>query len=109
MELRSFLAICNVFRLCVPNVDGISAPLNQKFRKGEPTSFNTLIEDDQRPMKEIQKRLITPPVLALLRTNGKYTVDTDEFYRQIGCVLFQEQPDGTTKPVVYWLRSFNKA
>lgn len=101
-ELGSFLGLCNVFRRFVPNFARISAPLNEKLRKGELTSFETLTEEEQSTMKELQERLITTPVLDLPRTNGNYAVDTEACDRQIGCVLLQEQPDGTTKPVAYW-------
>lgn len=37
------------------------------------------------------------------------TVDTVTCDKQIGCVILQEQPDGTTKLIGYWSRSLNDA
>lgn len=54
-----------------------------------------------------KQSLKTPPVLALPRDEGKLTVDTDACDKQIGCVLLQEKPHGTTKRIGYWSRSFH--
>lgn len=51
------------------------------------------------------ERLISPPVLALPRFQGQYTVNTDAYDRQIGCVLLQKLPDGHNKQIGYWSSS----
>jgi RNase H-like domain found in reverse transcriptase len=45
---------------------------------------------------------LDPPILALPRAEGLFTLNTDASQNQIGCCLFQEQPDGSKYPVVYW-------
>ena len=108
-ELRSFLGLCNVFRRFVPNFARIAAPLNRKLRKGEPTVFGPLNEEEMGALEELKKRLIEPPILTLPRRDGRYTVDTDACDKQVGCVLLQEQPEVPARPIGYWSRSLNQA
>ena len=108
-ELRSFLGLCNVFRRFVPNFSRIAAPLNKKLKKGEPQHFDHLTDEELSAMKDLQDKLITPPVLALPRPNGRITIDTDACAYQVGCVLLQEQEDQTVKPIGYWSRSLTDA
>lgn len=69
---------------CLPNL-----------RKGEPVCFGPLSEEKRDTMKKLQIKLISPSVLELPRFTGRYTVDTDACDRKVGCVLLQEQTDGT--------------
>lgn len=46
-----------------------------------------------------------PPVLALPRLNGKFTINTDTCDTQVGCVLLQEKEDKVLKPISYGSRS----
>jgi len=107
--IRSFLGLCNVFRRFVPNFARIAAPLNAKLRKGEPVSFGPFNDKEQEAFDTLKMRLISPPVIALPRGTGKYTVDTDACDRQVGCVLLQEQLTGPDRPIGYWSRSLTSA
>lgn len=60
-------------------------------------------------MNELQDRFITPPALFIPRKNRKYTIGTDSCDLQVGCIMLQEQSDGTKKPLVYSSRSSQKA
>jgi len=109
-QMRSFLGLCNVYRRFVPNFARIAAPLNERLKKGQPTEFGPLSEEEQAAFKELRARLITPPILALPRSGLPMTVETDACDKQVGCVLLQDQPDGQPmKPLGYWSRSLNKA
>lgn len=70
--------------------------------KGEPVHFRQLSNEERDAMKQLQIKLISPPVLALPKLTRKYTVDTDACDRQVGYVMLQEQRYGTTKHVSYW-------
>lgn len=38
----------------------------------------------------VKEKLASLPVLALLRLNGQYTVETDVCHTRVGCALLQE-------------------
>lgn len=48
-------------------------------------------------------------MLALLRPSWRYTVDSDKFNQNLGCVLFQDETKRPTKPVASIFKSLNKA
>lgn len=48
-------------------------------------------------------------MLGLPHLLSEYTVDTDAYQKQIGCVLLQMQPDGTNRLIRYWSHSLNDA
>lgn len=104
-ELRSFLGLCNVFRRFVPNFARLAAPLHQRLKKDQPATFGSLNEEELNSMNSLKNALISPPVLALPNNSGHLTLDTDACNVQVGCVLLQQQPDDTTKPIGYWSRS----
>jgi len=108
-ELQSFLGLCNVYRRFVPNFARIAEPLTKKLRKGEPQTFGDLNEEESQAYVRLRDSMISPPVLALPRAGYPYTLDTDACDHQVGCVLMQEQEDGTLRPVGYWSRSLTKA
>lgn len=58
-------------------------------------------------LQTVQAKLTSPPVLALPNRKGHITVGTDACDKNVGCVLLQKQPDGTTKPIGYWILSLS--
>jgi len=61
-------------------------------------------KDQRDAFEELKRRLTSTPILALPRSTGAYVLDTHASDYQVGCVLTQEQPDKTYKPVGYWSR-----
>lgn len=55
--------------------------------------------------KDCKNARISLPVLALPNSTGCMTPDNDACDVQIGCVIFQMQPDVATKPFGYWQRA----
>lgn len=51
-------------------------------------------------MKEV---LISPLVLALPKSKGEYTLDTDICDIQIECVVLHKQQDGSNRAAGYWI------
>jgi len=49
-------------------------------------------------------RRTSTPILELQRSHGAYVLDTDVSDDQAVCVVTQQQPDTTSKPVGYWSR-----
>ena len=87
----------------------IAAPLNSLLRKGESSRLNTLNEDQLRAFEALRQCLLTPPILALPKADGQFTLDTDASSDQIGCCLFQAQSDGKLHPLGYWSRGLTSA
>lgn len=55
----------------------------------------------------LNMKLIQPSVLTLPLSQGDYTLDTDSCKDQNGCVLPQNRPTGTNRPIGYWSWSLN--
>jgi RNase H-like domain found in reverse transcriptase len=103
-ELRSFLGLCNVYRRFIKGFAKIAAPLNILLRKGETSQLSPLSPEQVFAFDTLRASLLHPPILALPRIEGAFTLDTDASDNQLGCCLLQEQPDGTQKPIGYWSR-----
>jgi RNase H-like domain found in reverse transcriptase len=86
----------------------IAAPLNSLLWKGESPRFNTLNEDHLRAFEALRQCLLTPPILALPKADGQFTLDTDASSDQIGCCLLQEQSD-EKHLLGYWSRGLTSA
>lgn len=56
-------------------------------------------------MNVVKGKLITPSVLALPRSNVKYTIDSDACDTQVGYDLLQKKDDKILKSIKYWSRS----
>lgn len=59
-ELRSFLGMCNVYRRFVPGFARVAAPLSRKTRKGEPTEWETLTDEELNHLKPCDKNSSPP-------------------------------------------------
>jgi hypothetical protein len=87
----------------------IAAPLNALLRKGESPTLGQLTPEQMDAFNTLREPLLRPPVLALPRAEGIFTLDTDASQDQIGCCLLQVQPDGSTHPIGYWSRGLTSA
>jgi RNase H-like domain found in reverse transcriptase len=108
-ELRSFLGLCNVYRRFISGFAKIAAPLNALLRKGESPQLGVLSKEQLQSFDTLREKLLNPPILALPRKEGLFTMDTDASNEQIGCCLFQARPDGANHPVGYWSRGLTGA
>ena len=61
-------------------------------------------EEHQKAFEELKEKITSQPVLALLRREGKFRVETDASGHAIGGVLSQEQ-DGKWKPIAFLSRT----
>lgn len=108
-QIKTFLGLYNVFYRFSPISTLIDAPKNRKIRKAEPTEYGPLNEEERNALERLREKLVPPPVLALPRFAVKYTVDTDDYDKQVGFVLLQEQKEGTNWKIGYWYRSPNQS
>jgi hypothetical protein len=108
-ELRSFLGLCNVYRRSISGFAKIASPLNALLLKGESPQSGVLSDKQLQSFDTLRAKLLNPPILALPRKEGLFTLDTDASNQQIGCCLFQAHPDGGNHPVGYWSRGLASA
>jgi hypothetical protein len=66
-------------------------------------------EECQKAFDRLKESLIMAPVLAFPSDNRKYHLEMDASDVVTGAVLYQQQPDGTYRPVGYSSKSYNKA
>lgn len=84
--------------LFVPNFAGMGATINKKLMKDQTFHFGVL--DKKSASAFITSiNLVSPVLLVLLRPTGRYPLNTDACYTQIGCILPQEKPDRAAKTV----------
>jgi RNase H-like domain found in reverse transcriptase/Reverse transcriptase (RNA-dependent DNA polymerase) len=108
-KLRSFLDLCNVYRRFVRGFAKIAAPLNLLLRKLETPQPGHLSSEQVTTFDTLRDALLNPPILALPRIEGAFTLDTDASDHQLGCCLLQSQPDVSQRPVGYWSRGLTSA
>lgn len=98
---RSFLGLCIVFRILVPNFACFAKPLNTKLREKQSATFEALKKDQLEPTNLVKTVLISPLVLTLSSTTDYMTFDTATYDVQKAIVLVRKQPDRTTKSIRY--------
>lgn len=82
-------------------------PLNKTLRKNEQKQIGPVNEKDSIPVAYLKKVLISPPVPALLKSKGQYTINSYPCDKHTSCVLHQEQKDGSYRPVGNWSLTLN--
>jgi RNase H-like domain found in reverse transcriptase/Reverse transcriptase (RNA-dependent DNA polymerase) len=108
-DLRSFWGLCNVYRRFVPHLASLAAPLNVYLTKGKPSVLGILSDPALAAFNSLRQKLLSPPVLALPRREGKLWLDTDASAAHLGRCLLQEQPFGPALSLGYWSRSLSAA
>lgn len=107
-QLYSFLGSCIVYRRFVPNFPRIATRVTAKMKKSK-TEYIILTTEELVVVDLLKQRLTTPPVIVLPRRDGKLVIDTDEWDRQLRCVLQQEKPDKSLWPIGYRSWTLNDA
>lgn len=68
-EVRSFLGLCNLFRLFVPNFSKVAATLNKKLPNYQWTTLSSLTKARKNAVENLKTILINPPVLTSATQN----------------------------------------
>lgn len=71
----------------------------------EPFELKLPIDSEFEAFRDLKKKLVPPPVLALFCYGYKYILLTDACDYQVGYALVQEQPNGDKLLVGYWGRT----
>ena len=72
-KVKSFLGFVNFYRRFIQNFSHIAKPLNKLKGKKEWVWTN----EHQWGFKELKKKIMSQPVLFLLKGEGKFRVETD--------------------------------
>lgn len=86
-ELRSILEFSSVLRQFVQNIARLAAPLSKKLRKVQPTTSDSLDDEESRSMNSTKVALLSPPVLALQNSTSHMNLDTDASTVHVGSVI----------------------
>jgi len=74
-------------------------PLNNLNSVKVPKRLSPPTPEVQNAFDKLREQLCHPPILAIPRKEGKYIIDVDASYDQLGCCLLQQQPEGKNLPV----------
>lgn len=108
-ELCSFIALRKVFRRVVPNFSKIVVLLSNKLNEDGANLNKVLTTEELSAMHELEKELVSQPILLLPNAKRKHPLNTNACNVQIECMLLQEHHDGTTNLIEYWSRLLSKA
>lgn len=110
-KLRSFLGLCDVYRLFnvyrrfVSNFSQIAAPLTKKLCNENLHTFPDMNETEMNSSRHLQESLVKPPVLALPLCVLTYILDTNACDRQLGTVHMQRYEDKSLLTTGYYSRT----
>ena len=108
-QLRSFIATCNVYRRFVKNFSKISRPLSGMLCKDAERDFEKPSEVQLASFEILKEKLVTPPILALLKLGKLYLLKTDSSAYQVGYSVLHLQDDDSWRPIGLRSKSLNRA
>ena len=103
-DVRSFLGLCSYYRKFVPKFSEIAKPLTRLTEKDQPFTWTS---EQEEARLELQKRLLTAPILAYPDPSAEFILDTDASGYGIGAVLSQVQ-NGKERVIAYGSKSLTK-
>lgn len=87
----------------------MAVPLSGKLEMDQPFRLERLNKNRIEALETLQNRLLSLTMPSLPTPNGRYTLDTNTYDRQVWYVIMQEQPERQAKPVEYWSQSRHMA
>jgi hypothetical protein len=104
-----FSKVQRVYRRFFAGFAKIAHPLNQLLRKGESPQLGDLTQMKFEAFGKLRQKLLEPPIIALQRAEGTFTLNTDASKYHIGCTLLQDKSAGSKHPIGYWIRGLTSA
>lgn len=77
MKPRLLLSFSNVFRRPILDFARLAHTFIKKLKQDQAKQFDPLAEKYNAPNATLKATLISPKVLAILKTEGRYKLDTD--------------------------------
>ena len=99
-DVESFLEFTNFYKRFIQNFSHMAKLLNKLKGKKEWMWS----KEHQKAFEELKEKIISQPVLSLLKKEGKFRVKTDTSEHAIGEVLSQEQ-ERKWKPIAFLSRT----
>lgn len=93
-----FTGLCNVLRRFSDFYNNVIAT-DEAAVNGLTRDIRGTRRGREEGIRQFKTTADATPFLALPRLKGHHTIPTHAYDKQIGCVLLQEQTDGTTRPV----------
>lgn len=88
--LRLCIGLCNVSKRFLLNITRIESPLSKRLCRSQDKKLGPLTEEEETALYTLIEKLISRPVLTILKSNEQYTLNTDGCGRLVGCVLLQK-------------------
>ena len=104
-ECKSFCGVVNYVSLFCPHLQSLLAPIYDLTRKGRPFIWTKL---HQKNFEEIKKQMVSPPVLTLPTSTGRYILYSDTSKTHAGSALWQIQ-NGKPRLIGYGSKSLPRA
>ena len=104
--MRQFLGLSSFYRRFINGFAAIAQPLHWLTQKGDHFQWSV---ECQQAFETLKQLLTSASVLAYPQVEDPFVLETDASILGLGAILSQQQPDGTSHPVVYASRSLNQA
>ena len=114
-DVRSFIGFVGYYRRFIKDFAKTARPLHDllcaselpiKSKRPPPFVWNPV---HQQAFEKLKYCVSNAPVLAYADFSKPFTVHTDASSVGLGGILYQQQPDGTERPVCFASRSLSKA
>ena len=86
-EIRSFLGLAGYYQRFVEGFSKIALPPTRLIQKGVKFVW---YEECEASLQELEKILISAPILATPTSEGEFTIYSDASKKGLGCVLMQK-------------------
>jgi transposase InsO family protein len=110
-EVKSFLGLCNNFRIYIEHFAEIAAPIQHLTTKEADWSSGTMPDDACAAFEILQKKFRPVPVMKYPDQTGNLHLFVDATDRRngkrggLGAALFQEDASGIKRPIAYASRA----
>jgi hypothetical protein len=104
--LRSFIGLCNYYKIYVQDFSTIAHPLYALLKKDVAWTWS---EEGQKAFNTLKEKLLEFPILRRLDFNKLFILHTEWSALEIGAILGQLDEEGKEYVITYASRSNNKA
>ena len=108
-QVKRFIGMCSWYRRFIPNFSTLTAPITALIKGRKKGHRICWSEEADKAFTEIKQSLVSSPILASPDFSKRFTVQCDASNVGLGCVLTQENDDGTEVPIAYASRTLSSA